>query len=474
MKNTYKELIDQTYYFPQEGFKLKEGYLQFNNIDLKSIIDKYGTPLKLTYLPKIGSQIDKAKNLFAKAIKKNNYEGKYFYCYCTKSSHFSFIIDEVLKHGVHIETSHSYDLEIIKKLYSKEKITKDIHIVCNGFKTPSYTKNISYLINKGFKNVLPVLDSKEEFTVYEKKIRTAEAVNIGIRIAADEEPTFEFFTSRLGIRKGDVLDFYQEKLKDHKKFNLKMLHFFMNKGIKDDFYYWKELQSIVTLYCSIKKECPSLDSLNIGGGFPIKDSLAFKFNYKSMVNQIVATIKKICKRHRVKAPNIYTEFGSFTVGESGATIYSVIGEKKQNDKETWYMIDSSFITTLPDIWGIGEKFLMLPINKWKEETHEVHLGGLTCDSHDFYTKEEYINAVYLPKARLEDRASLKDEYEPLYVGFFHTGAYQDQISGYGGIKHCLVPSPKHIVIDLDKNGNLVDQLYAKEQSANSMLKILGY
>lgn len=193
-----------------------------------------------------------------------------------------------------------------------------------------------------------------------------------------------------------------------------------------------------------------------------------------MVNQIVATIKKICKRHRVKAPHIYTEFGSYTVGESGATIYSVIGEKKQNDKETWYMIDSSFITTLPDIWGIGEKFLMLPINKWKEETHEVHLGGLTCDSHDFYTKEEYINAVYLPKARLEEKASLKNKYEPLYVGFFHTGAYQDQISGYGGIKHCLVPSPKHVVIDLDKNGKLIDKLYAKEQSANSMLKILGY
>ena len=38
------------------------------------------------------------------------------------------------------------------------------------------------------------------------------------------------------------------------------------------------------------------------------------------------------------------------------------------------------------------------------------------------------------------------EGEPLYVGFFHTGAYQDQISGYGGIKHCLIPSPKHIIV----------------------------
>ena len=56
-------------------------------------------------------------------------------------------------------------------------------------------------------------------------------------------------------------------------------------------------------------------------------------------------------------PNIFTEFGSYTVGESMAHIYSVIGQKMQNDREIWYMIDSSFITTFPDTWGIGERFL---------------------------------------------------------------------------------------------------------------------
>jgi arginine decarboxylase len=53
--------------------------------------------LKLTYLPKISMQINKAKEMFAKAIKKHQYEGKYNYCYCTKSSHFSFIVEETLK-----------------------------------------------------------------------------------------------------------------------------------------------------------------------------------------------------------------------------------------------------------------------------------------------------------------------------------------------------------------------------------------
>jgi arginine decarboxylase len=326
--------------------------------------------------------------------------------------------------------------------------------------------------------LIPVLDNKNEFEDYKRSIRVKDPVKIGIRIAAEEEASFDFYTSRLGIRTRDVLEFYVDKLKGNEKFQLKMLHFFMNKGIKDDFYYWSELNKVLNLYCQLKKIAPELDSLNIGGGFPIKHSLGFDYDYNYMVNEIIATIKKVCKAAKVDVPNIYTEFGSFTVGESGAIIYSVLDEKMQNDREIWYMIDSSFITTLPDTWGIGEKFLMLPVNKWDEEYQEVHLGGLTCDSHDFYTSEEHINAVFLPKSKTNPIAikpkELKTKQEPLYIGFFHTGAYQDQLSGYGGIKHCMIPSPKHVVVEYDKNGKLIDWLYAKEQTYQSMLKILGY
>ncbi len=466
MNNTYTDLVKQTFHFPQEGFSVNDdNNLLFNGVDIRRLIDKYGTPFKLTYLPKIGTQVAKAKKMFNDAIKKHRYDGNYFYCYCTKSSHFSFIVEETLKQNVHIETSFAYDIEILKQLYKRRKITKDTYIICNGFKTRAYTRNIAQLINTGFRNVIPVLDNINEFEDYKKSIRAKDPVNIGIRIATEEEPTFDFYTSRLGIRSRDVLEFYVDKIKGNSRFQLKMLHFFMNKGIKDDIYYWSELNKVLNLYCQLKKICPELTGLNIGGGFPIKHSLGFEYDYNYMANEIVSTIKKVCKKAKVDVPDIYTEFGSFTVGEAGAVIYGILDEKQQNDREIWYMIDSSFITTLPDTWGIGEKFLLLPINGWDREYQEVHLGGLTCDSHDFYTSEEHINAVFLPKT---------EKAEPLYIGFFHTGAYQDQLAGYGGIKHCMIPSPKHVVVEYNKNGELEDWLYAKEQTAQSMLKILGY
>ena len=472
MTNSYTSLVEQTFHFPQEGFKIADNdYLEFNGVDLKALIEKHGTPLKVTYLPKIGMQINKAKDMFANAFKKHKYEGSYNYCYCTKSSHFSFVVGEALNHNINLETSFAYDLEIVNQLYLKKKINKDIFIICNGFKQRNYTSRIAKLLNTGFKNVIPVLDNKEELRAY-KSVKGS--FKLGIRVAAEEEPSFPFYTSRLGIRPKDILEFYVDEIEGNEhKFQLKMLHIFLNKGIKDDIYYWSELNKIINLYCQLKKICPELDSINIGGGFPIKHSLGFEYDYQFMINEIVSNIKKACKKAKVPMPHIFTEFGSFTVGESMAHIYSVIAEKQQNDRETWYMIDSSFITTLPDTWGIGEKFLMLPINKWENEYQRVVLGGITCDSHDYYDSEEHINEVFLPKIATA-KADDIDNKTPLYVGFFHTGAYQDQISGYGGIKHCLIPSPKHVIIEKDKNGKLIDWVYAKEQTAASMLKILGY
>jgi arginine decarboxylase len=217
----------------------------------------------------------------------------------------------------------------------------------------------------------------------------------------------------------------------------------------------------------LKKVCPTLDSLDIGGGFPIRTSLSFSYDYGYMADEIIQKIKNICEEREVDEPHIFTEFGSFTVGESGAALYSIVDIKKQNDNELWYMIDSSFITTLPDTWGIKQKFILLAVNHWDKDYQRVNLGGLTCDSEDYYNAESHLNQVYMPIVT-------DNETEPLYLGFFHTGAYQESLGGYGGIQHCLIPAPKHVIIDMDDDGELHTHLFAKEQSYKSMLKTLGY
>jgi arginine decarboxylase len=465
MNNSYSNLINQTFNFPQEGFEVKDNELYFNDIPLMNIIKQYGTPLRISYLPKISSQIQKAKRQFNVAMAKVDYKAKYFYCYCTKSSHFCFVLDEVLKNEVHIETSSAFDIQILKEQYQKKALTKDTYIICNGYKRDLYKQNICELINDGF-NVLPVLDHLDEIDYY-KKYAKADKVNLGIRISTEEEPSFLFYSSRLGVRSSEIISLYNDKIKPNPKFNLKLLHFFINTGIKDTIYYWTELNKCLQIYKELYQLCPTLDSLNIGGGMPIRNSLGFEYDYEYMIEEIVSQIKSFCEQHQIPEPNIFTEFGSYTVGESGATLYSIVDQKQQNDRETWYFIDSSFITTLPDTWGINQRFILLAINNWDKPYVPTNLGGMTCDSMDYYNAEAHTNQVFLPKIE-------KSQKEIQYIGFFHTGAYQEALSGYGGTQHCLIPAPKHVLIDRDEDGEISTRLFAKEQSYKSMLKILGY
>lgn len=441
----------------------EEGNLSLNDIDIMELIKQYGTPLKITYLPKISEQIIKAKQMFNVSIARHDYSGNYTYCYCTKSSHFSFVLEEALKNDIHIETSSAYDIPIIRALEKTGHFEKDRYIVCNGFKRPEYIKNIIELFKDGFNNTIPVLDNMNEFEEYDKTIKTN--YNLGIRIATEEIPKFNFYSSRLGISPHKILEFYKNKIKNHPKASLKMLHFFINTGIKDHVYYWNELAKCLKLYAQLKQVCPTLDTLNIGGGFPFKSHLNFDYDYEGFTDNIIKEIKKTCEEYNIPEPNIFTEFGTYTVAESGANFYSVLNVKNQNDRETWYMVDNSFMTTLPDVWGMDQRFLMLPVNKWHKNYKTVHLGGLTCDSMDFYNAEAHNNKIFLPEL---------NEKEDLVIGFFNTGAYQEALSGFGGIKHCLIPSPKHVIINKDENGNLATKLFSKEQSSKSMLKLLGY
>ncbi|WP_346860466.1 arginine decarboxylase [uncultured Draconibacterium sp.] len=410
MKNTYFDLIEQSYYFPQEGFDLQNDNLTFHGVSLKHLIQKHGTPFRFIYLPKIGAQIKKTRNLFNRAIKNNGYRGKYHFCYCTKCNHFYHVIQEALKHKVNLETSSEFDIDLILKLYEKKKIDKKRIIVHNGYKTDDYLKKIIELQEKGFENSIIILDSISEYHRL-VSIDTNQVIKIGIRMAINEEAQSAYYTSRLGIAPADIVAFFKAEIKDNPKVELKMLHFFVDSGIKDTLYYWGEFQKALKLYVELKKESENLNSFNLGGGFPIRNHLGFEYNYEYMINEIIKNIKDACTVDNVIEPNIFTEFGKYTVGESGAIIFKVLEQKQQNDTETWYIINNSLMNTIPDAWSIHEKFILLPVNKWNNEYGRVNIGGISCDHSDYYNSEDLNQEVLLPKFDNDDK-------EPLYLGFF--------------------------------------------------------
>ncbi|HXV63901.1 MAG TPA: arginine decarboxylase [Vicinamibacteria bacterium] len=458
---TFYDFLAHSFEFPPEGFQVIDDELYFHGINMMELIETYKTPVRFTYLPIISENIRKARLYFEDAMKKYDYRGKYIYCYCTKSSHFKHVMVEVLKSGVQLETSSALDMPIIDTLERTGYLSKETFILCNGFKDYEYKQHIVDMLHDGFFNIVPILDNKEELNFYEHELEVP--CSLGIRMATEEPPVHSFYTSRLGMREDDIIPFYEQRLARQQSLKLRLLHFFVHTGMHDTPFFWSELRRFVSLYCRLKKVDPDLEMLDIGGGLPFRNSLGFEFDYAYVVQEIVRTIKEICTDHNVEEPTLVTEFGSFTVAESSGALFKVLSRKQQNDREKWFMIDGSIISMLPDVWALSRRFITLPINNWGAGYEKVSIGGMTCDGDDFYNEEAHLESIFMP-------ATPKQQY----IGFFHTGAYQEVLSGVGGLHHCLMPDPKHVVISVDEEGARHYRVLHEEQSSKQVLRVLGY
>ena len=80
-------------------------------------------------------------------------------------------------------------------------------------------------------NTIPVMDNKEELELLDASIE--KKCKVGIRIACEEEPKFDFYTSRLGIRYNDIVDFYKAQDQEQQEVpaqDAPLLHQHRNQG----------------------------------------------------------------------------------------------------------------------------------------------------------------------------------------------------------------------------------------------------
>jgi arginine decarboxylase len=290
--------------------------------------------LRITYLPKIGEKIDLARaTASTRPSRTHAYQvASTSTSTAPRATTSSYVIDKVLDKGVNLETSSAYDLEMIELLIERGRITKDATILCNGFKDERYIKGSASLANRGF-NVVPIIDNMAEIHALDEVIEGK--CDIGIRIAAEEAPKFEFYTSRLGIGYKDIIPFYMRNISKQKKFRLKLMHFFINTGITDTAYYWNELSKCVNVYCDLWKLCRTLGHAG---------------HRRWTTHQEQPQLQLRCGLHdrrdrRAYQGHLRGEQGagtehlqrvrqSFTVSDSGATFFSIVSPEEAEREGT--------------------------------------------------------------------------------------------------------------------------------------------
>jgi len=471
---TFHELISKKFKKSNtlnDYLSVKKGFLYYKEIKLMSLVEKFKTPLEVAYTDMINEKVSSLKKIFSTAIKKNNYGSKYIYAYATKANYYSEAVTTALNYADAIETSSSYDLDIVENLYKRKIITNKTMVICNGFKHDRYFKQITRLKKKGL-NIFPVLENLEEVDLFIEKTKLK--FNVGIRINIDEEKITTFETgerigseveSRFGLSFQEVID-SAKKIKESKHLQFTMLHFHLGGTITNINKFVSFTGNIYkNNFIKLQKENSKLAYFDFGGGLPTQYSLDFNFDYELFANKLIKKIKSISTAQKVNPPILIGEHGRYTVNDHGFSLFKIDIVKKTKQPNTfWYLINSSLMNFLPDSWALGQDFIVLPLSGWDKTYSKVKLGGITCDPDDTYYKNEKDNYIYLPK---------KEKDEELYIGIFGTGSYQEMISGVGGVHHCLTPEGTELIIHKKKNKLFFNKI-TKLQTPEKVLKILDY
>lgn len=126
-----------------------------------------------------------------------------------------------------------------------------------------------------------------------------------------------------------------------------------------------------------------------------------------------------------------------------------------------YLLNFSIFQSLPDFWGIGQEFPIMPITHLdKKATRSANIWDITCDS-DGEIPFDSKKPLYLHDVDLS-----KEDY---FIGFFLVGAYQDIL----GMKHNLFSSPSQLNV-IFENGKMKIENFIESQSIIEIFEDLDY
>jgi len=137
-------------------------------------------------------------------------------------------------------------------------------------------------------------------------------------------------------------------------------------------------------------------------------------------------------------------------------------QRLQDRIQERYLVNFSAFQSLPDFWGLGQHFPVMPIDRLDiKPTNPATIWDITCDS-DGEIPFNREKPLYLHDINLDE-----DEY---FVAFFLTGAYQEVL----GMKHNLFTHPTEVTVHFDEKGHYRLEQFIESQTIIDVLGDMNY
>lgn len=357
-------------------FKYKGNYLYCEDIRIRDLANRFGTPLYVYSYHTLIDHFVKIKNAFR--------EVEPLICYSVKANSNLAILRALVDKGAGLDIVSGGELfRAMKAGCPAEKI-----VYASVGKTDSEIEE-AVRTRILFFNVesLPELENINRIAGCLNKI-----VNVAIRINPDVEPkTHKFITTgkitnKFGIdfKSADKIFLIQNKFSN---LNICGLHIHIGSQITESAPYVAAIGKVVSFIAKLKRRGVHLEYLNIGGGLGI----VYDKETPQTAEKFARNVLPLLKTAKLK---IILEPGRFIVGNAGILVTKVL-YIKSTPRKRFVIVDAGMNDLIrPALYGAYHNILPLQAASRKPQTRNRYdVVGPICESADFFAKDRRISGI---------------------------------------------------------------------------------
>ena len=362
--------------------------MKINNVDIKKIAKKYGTPIFVYDEARIISNFNNVKNAFSK-----KYPNFKIY-YAIKANNNPTLAKLLIKEGAGIDASSVNEIKLAKYLGLKGN---DIIFSGNFLSDEDIKRGLeeNALFNLDDISTLPRLLA----------FGTPEIISFRINPGIGKSNVGYFDVTggpeaKFGLHKNQAVEAYrQAKEAGIKKFGI---HMMAGSCVTDPEYFKNITSRLFDVIGKIKEELDiEFDFVDLGGGLGVP----YKHKEKDLdldktVDGIVETVKEHCKKFNLKLPKIVIEPGRYFMADAGYLIGTILS-KKESYKEIWGSDIGMNIVPRVILYDAFHEVII--DGKETEKRRPTFLCGQICEQTDLWWKN-----LPLPKLAIGDIVVVKN------------------------------------------------------------------